>query len=99
MIAPATQGGAEPVETQSNNVRDKLIAVVAQVLGPTVALPTPFPVERQLSDLGLSSLKMVNLMLSVEVEFNIAIPESEITPENFQSLASIQALVERTIAS
>lgn len=83
------------METQTNNVRDKLIALVGQILGPAVALPTPFPVERQLSDLGLSSLKMVNLMLSVEVEFNIAIPESEITPENFQSLASIQALVER----
>ena len=82
--------------TQTDNVRDKLIALVSQILGPAVALPTPFPVERQLSDLGLSSLKMVNLMLSVEVEFNIAIPESEITPENFQSLASIQALVERT---
>ena len=29
---------------------------------------------------------MVNLMLAVEVEFDIAIPQSEITPENFESL-------------
>jgi len=36
------------------------------------SLPHPFPVEQQLSDLGISSLKMVNLMLAVEVEFDIA---------------------------
>ncbi len=87
------------METQNNDVRDKLIALVGQILGPAASLPTPFPVDCQLSDLGLSSLKMVNLMLSVEVEFNIAIPESDITPENFQSLASIQALVERTVGA
>ena len=29
---------------------------------------------------------MVNLMLAVELEFDIAIPQADITPENFQSL-------------
>jgi acyl carrier protein len=41
---------------------------------------------------------MVNLMLAVEIEFDIAIPQSDITPENFHSLASIEALVSRTLA-
>ena len=40
---------------------------------------------QQLSDLGISSLKMVNLMLAVELEFDIAIAQSDITPENFHS--------------
>ncbi len=40
---------------------------------------------------------MVNLMLAVELEFDIAIPQSDITPENFQSLSSIRALVEKTL--
>jgi acyl carrier protein len=40
---------------------------------------------------------MVNLMLAVELEFDIAIPQSDITPENFQSCASIEALVEKTL--
>jgi acyl carrier protein len=32
------------------------------------------------------------------VEFDIAIPQSEITPENFQSVGSIQALVQKTLS-
>jgi acyl carrier protein len=60
-------------------------------------VPDPFPVHQKLSDLGISSLKMVNLMLAVEVEFDIAIPQTDITPENFHSLDSIRLLVNRTL--
>jgi acyl carrier protein len=42
---------------------------------------------------GLSSLDIVNLMLSVEVEFDIKIPDREMTPTNFRSIARIDALV------
>jgi len=41
---------------------------------------------------------MVNLMLAVELEFDIAIPQSDITPENFHSVATIQTLVVRTLS-
>jgi acyl carrier protein len=40
---------------------------------------------------------MVNLMLAVELEFDIAIAQSDITPENFHSLSSIEALVAHTL--
>jgi acyl carrier protein len=43
-------------------------------------------------------LKMVNLMLAVEVEFDIAIEQADITPENFHSLRSIELLVDRILA-
>ncbi len=76
---------------------DRLIKLVRQLLDPPIAAIEPFPVDRQLSDIGLSSLKMVNLMLSVELEFDIMIPQAEITPENFHSVASIAKLVERTL--
>ena len=79
-------------------VRNQLVALVKQTLGTGSAVPEPFPVDRQLSDLGLSSLKMVNLMLAVELEFDIAIPQSDITPENFHSVTAIQALVVRTLS-
>ena len=79
-------------------VGKRLVALVSQTLGANASLPSPFPVDRQLSDLGLSSLKMVNLMLAVELEFDIAIPQSDITPENFHSVAAIEALVIRTLA-
>ena len=79
-------------------VGEQLVALVKQTLGAKAALPQPFPVERQLSDLGVSSLKMVNLMLAVELEFDIAIPQSDITPENFHSVAATEALVVRTLS-
>lgn len=84
------------MNSRSNEVCNRLIALVKQVLGPGGEIPDPFPIDRQLSDLGLTSLKMVNLMLAVELEFDIAIPQADITPDNFQSCASIVALVERT---
>jgi acyl carrier protein len=79
-------------------VSDRLVALVKAVLGTGSVVPKPFPLDAQLSDLGVSSLKMVNLMLAVEVEFDIAIAQSDITPEHFHSLKSIEALIERTLA-
>jgi acyl carrier protein len=85
------------VEVAAEEVCDRLVTLVKQVSGSGAVFPTPFPVSTQLNDLGVSSLKMVNLMLAVELEFDIAIPQSDITPENFRSVSSIQALVQRTL--
>jgi acyl carrier protein len=78
-------------------VNERLIALVKQVLGAGSPVPDPFPLDAQLSDLGISSLKMVNLMLAVELEFDLAIAQSDITPENFHSLSSVAGLVVRTL--
>jgi acyl carrier protein len=86
------------VELGPEEVCNRLITLVKQVSGSAMEFPSPFPLDTQLSDLGVTSLKMVNLMLAVEVEFDIAIPQSDITPENFQSLASIQTLVRRMLS-
>jgi acyl carrier protein len=85
------------VAVAAEEVCDRLVTLVKQVSGSGAVFPAPFPVSTQLSDLGVSSLKMVNLMLAVELEFDIAIPQSDITPENFRSVSSIQALVQRTL--
>ncbi|HEY2676044.1 MAG TPA: phosphopantetheine-binding protein [Steroidobacteraceae bacterium] len=86
----------EPQTQEEAN--DRLITLVKAVLGAGSVVPNPFPLDAQLSDLGISSLKMVNLMLAVELEFDIAIAQSDITPENFHSLKSIEALVVRTLS-
>jgi acyl carrier protein len=86
------------VDMRPNEVCDRLIALVKQVSGSAAVFPEPFPVGTQLSELAVSSLKMVNLMLAVELEFDIAIPQSDITPENFQSVTSVQRLVERMLS-
>ena len=49
--------------------------------------------EDVLSECGLSSLDMVNLMLAVETEFDIKIPDRDMTPSNFRSIAQIDKLV------
>jgi acyl carrier protein len=86
------------VEVSAEEVSNRLILLVKQVSGSAAAFPSPFPLETQLSDLGVTSLKMVNLMLAVELEFDIAIPQTDITPENFRSLDAIRSLVERILS-
>jgi acyl carrier protein len=43
--------------------------------------------------IGLTSLDMVNLMLSIEAEFDMEIPEAEITLANFRSISTISSLI------
>jgi acyl carrier protein len=38
-------------------------------------------------------MDMVNLMLGVEAEFDFTIPQEQITPENFQSVQTLERLV------
>ncbi len=49
--------------------------------------------DDDLREVGLTSLDMVNLMLSVEAEFDLEIPEVDITPANFRSISAISKLV------
>jgi acyl carrier protein len=86
------------VESRAEELTDRLISLVKQVSGSAAVFPSPFPVDIRLSELGVTSLKMVNLMLAVEVEFDIAIPQSDITPDNFESLSSILSLVQKILS-
>jgi acyl carrier protein len=49
--------------------------------------------DQNLRDAGMTSLDMVNLMLAVEGEFDLFIPETEMTPDNFSSVSAIDTLV------
>jgi acyl carrier protein len=57
------------------------------------SLAFPDSYDADLRNLGLSSLDMVNLVLSVESEFKVTIPEADITPTRFRSISAISALV------
>jgi acyl carrier protein len=92
-MSPACQDQNPP-----SALRDRLLGLVEKVLDRPGAGPTLAP-DASLSELGVSSLKMVSLMLSVEAEFDLSIPQNEITPENFRSINSIQALVLRILAA
>ena len=66
---------------------------VVQRLMTERAIAIPISADDDLRAVGLTSLDMVNLVLSVEAELDLQIPESAITPANFRSVSTIDALV------
>jgi acyl carrier protein len=72
-------------------LRARLLALVGQILNKSDG--QSLPVDARLSELGMSSIKMVNLMLAVEGEFDLSIPQQDITPDNFRSVTSIEVLL------
>ena len=81
------------LDRSRNNVADRVAALVRKVLDREEIQETVGP-EDDLRTSGLSSLGLVNLMLSVEAEFDLKIPEREMTPANFRSITRIVELVD-----
>ena len=75
------------------STQERVAAVVRRLLADR-SITRAFTAQEDLREVGLTSLDMVNLVLAVEAELGIAIPEAEITPTNFRSVATIEALVE-----
>jgi len=71
---------------------ERVTALVRQLLAKR-NLDRPIGADESLTACGLSSLDVVNLMLAVEAEFAIKIPDRDMKPTNFRSIASIEALV------
>jgi acyl carrier protein len=76
----------------SANVQDRILALVKSILRQN-AITADVHAESRLVDVGLTSMDMVNLMLSVEAEFDFTIPQDQITPENFQSVQTLQSMI------
>lgn len=57
------------------------------------AFSGPIGLNCNLNDAGLTSLDMVNLMLAIEAEYDIEIPQAQMKPENFRSIQAIETLV------
>jgi acyl carrier protein len=74
------------------HLTDRVALLVRGILEKR-AITRPVGRDDDLRASGLSSLDIVNLMLAVEAEFAVKIPEREMTPANFRSIARIAALV------
>jgi acyl carrier protein len=74
------------------NVGDRVLTLVRAILEQNAIAAEVMP-ESRLVDIGLTSMDMVNLMLSVEAEFDFTIPQAQITPENFQSVKTLEAMI------
>jgi acyl carrier protein len=75
--------------------RDRIIAIAVRMLVKRGVNTVPASSDN-LRDAGLTSLDMVNLMLAIEAEFDIEIPQSAMTPDNFDTVAAIENLVSVT---
>lgn len=74
------------------DVQNRIVALVRTILAQN-GVSTDVRPEVRLVDIGLTSMDMVSLMLGVEAEFDFMIPQGEITPENFQSVETLERLV------
>ena len=74
------------------DVQNRVLALVKSILKQNAITAEVNP-NSLLVDAGLTSMDMVNLMLGVEAEFDFTIPQSEITPENFQSVKTLHRMI------
>lgn len=80
------------MQSANADVESRLLALVKSILDQN-AIGAELTPATLLVDVGLTSMDMVNLMLAVEAEFDFTIPQTEITPENFQSVETLNRLV------
>jgi acyl carrier protein len=84
------------MQTVNLSVQDRILALVKAILEQN-SIASEVQPETRLVDAGLTSMDMVNLMLGVEAEFDFTIPQSEITPENFQSVKTLELMIVRQL--
>jgi len=80
------------MQTLNADVQSRTLALVKAILEQN-SIVVEFDPDSRLADIGLTSMDMVNLMLGVEAEFDFTIPQSEITPENFKSVGTLQRMI------
>jgi acyl carrier protein len=80
------------LDRTNDTVAERVAALVRKALDKQ-SIDKPITTDEDLRRSGLSSLGLVNLMLSVETEFDLKIPERDMTPANFRSIARIAELV------
>ena len=85
------------MSTAQADMLKRITAKVSDVLGARLKglAPDAHAIEAcaDLRELGLDSLGAVNLMLSLESEFDLFIPQDRIKPQNFRSVGAIMSLM------
>jgi len=84
------------MQTLNTDVQSRTVALVKAILEQN-SIVVEFDPDSRLAEIGLTSMDMVNLMLGVEAEFDFTIPQSEITPENFKSVGTLQQMIVRRL--
>ena len=71
--------------------RTKIVAIIQGLAGETV---NPSPEESLFESGLLDSFTLTDLVTALESEFSIRIPDSDLTPRKFDSVARIEAYVQ-----
>ena len=86
------------MQSLNTDVQGRIFALVKAILEQN-SIAVEVHSESRLVDVGLTSMDMVNLMLGVEAEFDMTIPQSGITPENFQSVKTLELMIVNQLRS
>ena len=76
---------------RTSSSAEKISGIVAEILSKRV-VTRPVGLDDDLREL-MTSMDMVNLMLTIEAAFDLKLPDRAMTPANFRSIAAIDALV------
>ena len=71
---------------------DRVVGIIREILERR-SVNRPVLPDDDLREAGLNSLDMVNLMLAVEAELDLEIPDADMTLRNFRSISAIETLV------
>jgi acyl carrier protein len=93
--APGQPGDAAAAHLMPSP-RERVRALVAGILAAKSAAPS-FSDDDVLAEIGIASVDMVTLLLAVESEFDVEVPQHEITAEVFRSVSTIETLIVRLL--
>lgn len=82
------------MEASTGDIRSRVLTIIRNILKQNEIVVDIRP-ETQLVDIGLNSADMVALMLGVEAEFDMILPQPEIIPENFETVRALECMILR----
>jgi acyl carrier protein len=97
-VKPDTVEMLHMLDRRMKSPTERISGLVNLLLAERSLQLPAFP-DDDLRSLGLGSLDMVNLVLAVESEFDVSIPDADITPARFRSIATIATLVTALLSS
>ena len=80
------------MKTLPENLEQHLLKLVQEKL---IETGVPLRAVTDLFSVGLDSMGIMQLMISIEETLGVLVPESQVTRDNFTSASSLAALVRR----
>ena len=75
---------------QQGTLEQQLVQLVSERLLET---QPGFGVDSNLYDSGLDSMAIMQLLILIEEEYGVALPESELTRQNFSTVRGVASLI------